>query len=449
MSGGGERQTGARYSLGAELVTRGPRSDAVFAASDRVGSRLDERAAAVLADTPDLAAGLPPEVATVCLSGLPPIASVPAFDAETTNPVGWKPHHQPDADPAGGRTAAATPSVGAMRRVHHVEDWTASEADPAVRAGALVAAAATGAVVSVSQGGSRLESCLGAELYGLMSDSTRIARADGHQREALSIAMRRAALRNHSLRARARQILSAAGLQGPPLPLVSVLVPTRRPNRLPAVVNAVASQNYPRIELVLALHGDGFERGLVEEQLDHLDHPARAVPVEADRSLGEVLNEALAASTGELVAKFDDDDLYGPHHLWDLVLAAEYSRAALVGKVSEYVYLAGIDRTVRRFVGFGERFIDPERSSVAGPTALVSRPALDSIGGWRPIGVGEDRALAQDIAAGGGEVYRTHGSGFLLFRHGSGHTWEVDDSYFLGQAADSRDGCDLHFAGLG
>ena len=336
-----------------------------------------------------------------------------------------------------------------MRRVHHVEDWTASEADAAVRAGELVAAAATGAVVSVSHRSPRLESCLGEELYGLMSDSTRIAHADGRQREALSIAMRRAALRNHSLRARARQVLSAAGLQGPPLPLVSVLVPTRRPDRLSEVVNAVAAQDYPRIELVLALHGDGFERGLIEEQLDHLAHPARAVPVEADRSLGEVLNEALAASTGELVAKFDDDDLYGPHHLWDLVLAAEYSGAALVGKVSEYVYLAGVDRTVRRFVGFGERYIDPERSSVAGPTALVSRPALEAIGGWRPMGVGEDRALAQDIAAGGGKVYRTHGSGFLLVRHGSGHTWEADDSYFLEQAAESREGCDLDFAGLG
>ena len=175
-------------------------------------------------------------------------------------------------------------------------------------------------------------------------------------------------------------------------------------------------------------------------------HPARAVPVDADQSLGGVLNEALAASTGELVAKFDDDDLYGPHHLWDLVLAAEYSGAALVGKVSEYVYLAGVDRTVRRFVGFGERYIDPERSGVAGATALALRPALDAIGGWRPMGVGEDRALTQDIAAGGGRVYRTHGSGFLAVRHGSDHTWEADDAYFLEQAAESRDGCDLHFA---
>ncbi len=429
-------------------MAKGPRAASVFAASSRVGNRLDERTSAVLADSRDLAAGLPSAIAAVCLSDLPPSASVPAFDAETTNPIGWKPQHEAAADLASGTTAAVALSVSTMRRTHHIEDWTAGQADSAIRAGALVAAAATGAVVSVSRGDAELESCLGGELYGLVSDSTRVANADGHQREALSIAMRRAALRNHSLRARARQILSAAGLHGPPLPLVSVLVPTRRPNRLSAVIDAVAAQSYPHVELVLALHGDGFERDDVEDQLDRLAHPARALPVAADRSLGEVLNEALAASTGDMVAKFDDDDLYGPHHLWDLVLAAEYSGAALVGKTSEYVYLAGTDRTVRRFVGLGERYIDPARHGVAGPTALVSRQALDAIGGWRPMGVGEDKALAQDIAAAGGKVYRTHGSGFLLVRHGSGHTWRADDSYFLEQAADSRDGCDLHFAGL-
>lgn len=157
---------------------------------------------------------------------------------------------------------------------------------------------------------------------------------------------------------------------------------------------------------------------------------------------------ALAAASGEIVAKIDDDDLYGPDHLWDLVLAAEYSGAALVGKVSEYVYLTETGRMVRRFVGFGERHIDPERLSVAGGAVAVRREALDAIGGWRAMGVGEDKALAQDIATDGGSVYRTHGAGYVLVRHGAGHTWETDDSYFLEQAHETCEGCDLQFAGM-
>ena len=133
MSRDDEWQAGVRYGLGAELVTRGPRASAVFAAGSRVGSRLDVRTAAALVDTPDLAAGLPPGVVAVCLSDLPPSASVPAFDAETTNPIGWKRNHEPGTDPASDRTALQAPSVETMRRVHHVADWTAGEADSAVR----------------------------------------------------------------------------------------------------------------------------------------------------------------------------------------------------------------------------------------------------------------------------------------------------------------------------
>ena len=448
LSGDRGPNAGAGYGLGAEIAVLGPRATRVFAASSRIRGRLDGRTAVVVSDNTDFAAGLPPAVAVVSLCDLPPSASVPALDPESNNPIGWKPDHDTLAAVSRPAPAAGFPSLKAMRRAHHIDDWTVSRADAAARAGELAAAAATGAVVCVRRCDPELESCLGSELYGLMTDSARITTADSHQREALSIAMRRAALRDHSLRARARQILCAAGLEGPRLPMVSVLVPTRRPDRLAAVVDAVAAQSYPRIELVLALHGDGFQRASVDAQLDRLSFPGRSVRIPADRSLGEVLNAALAASRGSKLAKFDDDDLYGRHHLWDLVLAGEYSRAELVGKGSEYVYIAGADRTIRRFAGRGERYIDPARASVAGPAVMVNREALDAVGGWRHMGVGEDRALAQDIAAGGGRVYRMHGAGFLLMRHGANHTWEADDSYFLEQAQDARDGCDLNFAGL-
>ena len=352
LADAGEPPVQADYDLGAEIATRGPRAAGVFAASSRVGSRLDGRATVVVADTPELLAGLAPAVAAVSLSRLPPSTSVPAFDAEAINPVGWKPDHDSGASQGSRLAASAGPlRLPAMRRAHHVEDWTDGRADPAVWAGELAAAAATGAVVQVVRSDPELGSCLGSELYSLMTDSTRISHANSHQREALSIAMRRAALRDHSLRARARQILCAVGLEGPRLPMVSVLVPTRRPDRLQDAIAAVEAQTYPHVELVLALHGDGFEHISADVRLDHLRFPARVVRIPEDHSLGAVLNEALAVSGGVMIAKFDDDDLYGPHHLWDLVRAAEYSGAALVGKTSEYVYLAGADRTVRRFVG--------------------------------------------------------------------------------------------------
>ena len=115
----------------------------------------------------------------------------------------------------------------------------------------------------IIDGDAHLHHCLGSELYALMADES-ILEADQLRREAFSVAMRRSALRDHSLRARIRQLLAATTLCGPPLPSVSILLATRRPERLTAAIDSVACQKYPCVELVLALHGDGFDRDEVD-----------------------------------------------------------------------------------------------------------------------------------------------------------------------------------------
>ena len=52
------------------------------------------------------------------------------------------------------------------------------------------------------------------------------------------------------------------------------------------------------------------------------------------------------------------------------------------------------------------------------------------------------------MVGGGFRAYRTHGMGYVLVRHGEGHTWQADDEYFLAQAHETRAGCDLAFAGI-
>ncbi len=448
----------ARYRLGPEMAARGPRAEAVFASSSRVAATVGDRTEAVVVDTPGHTEGLDSGTSTavVVLSESDPRASVPAFDAETLNPVDWAAEHRPHAVALGppallprsaraGRTVKSASGRDACRRAHHVEDTAAYHRDAVARASTLAALAATGAVVHLADNDANLHHRLGPKLYSLMSDD-RVVSAEAHEREVFSVAMRRSALRDHSLRARTRQILASTGLSGPPLPVVSILLATRRPDRLPAAVGAVAAQRYPRIELVLAPHGDAFDRAEIDRLLDGLDHPARVVPTAGQLPLGAVLNAAAAESSGALLTKFDDDDIYGPEHLWDLVLAHEYSRAPLVGKGAEFVYLTGSDVTLHRFRGGGERYITTQ--SIAGGALMITRHCFDAVLGWRPIPRSVDQALIEDVVSGGHRAYRTHGMGYVLVRHGEGHTWRADDDYFLAQAHETRAGCDLDFAGI-
>ena len=369
--------------------------------------------------------------------------AVPAFDPAVHNPIGWPRRPLPLAA-ALGAPALLPPDTAvdcvlrpwrrrALRRCHRVEDVAAYHATPAARAGLIARLAADGVLVHLADGGDGLAAPLGAGLRALMCQAVP---EDVARREALGVRMRRAALRDHTRAARARQACEATGIAPPPLPLVSVLVATRRPALLPRAVRSVAKQDYPRLELVLALHGDGFDPDGIARALSGTEVAVHVVRVASERPLGAVLAAATDAARGEMVAKMDDDDLYDRHHVWDLVLAHQYSGAALVGKAAETVYLADADATLRRRVGDGERY----DGGIAGGTLLIGRTDLDRAGGWPPLPVGEDRALVDGVRRTGGGVYRTHGFGFVLVRHGQRHAWQAGSDRFRTHAELVRPG---------
>ena len=442
----------ADYPLGAEIVVLGAQAAAVFEASSRVRGSLDDgHVDLVLVARPDDLGPVGPPV--VALQNLAPTCSVPAFDPLTVNPIGWV------REPTGGVGALGPPELlpsgaaaahfvaredrGALRLLHHLQDVAGYHTDGLRRAGTLAALAGMGVVVHLADRDAALENYLGEELYGLMSAPDILA-ADLDGRERISVNMRRAALRDHSLRRRARDVI-AAGLPDPPdLPRVSILAPTRRPQLVGRLLRTVADQTYPHLELILLLHGEGFNP-TVEAEVSDSPYPARVLRISGELSLGAVLNRGLLAASGRLITKFDDDDLYAADHIWDLVLAHEYSGAELVAKGSEFVYLAGSDATLHRFTGKGETHATVP---TAGAAMLASRHALHAAGGWRRLTLGEDRALVEDVRSVGGSVYRTHGFGFVTVRHGSGHTWQADDEYFLSRAETVVPGWAPEYAGL-
>ena len=451
LSGAAGGSGGDSYSLGAEIASLGGMAAAVFAASDGVSAWLGSGSAdVILADRPPAE---PPAAPVVVLSEHPARLSVPAFDERRINPVGW-------VRDSGRSIAALGPrerlpddfqanlttdgeNLRVLRGVHHVADVAAYHRAVHERAATLTALAGAGAVVDVLDSDPVLEQLLGEEMYGLMTGGT-IRNAHDRLRESLSIRLRRLALRDHSLRSRARQVAGAAGLDNPRWPEVSIVAATMRPERLPNLLEVAAGQTYPRLELVLACHGDGFEDATAEEWSSRAGIGVTVIWAEKDLVLGEVLNRASQVAGGDLLTKMDDDDLYDGEHVWDLVLAREYSGAQVTGKGAEYVYLADSDKTIHRFVGKGESYT----TTIGGGAMLISARDLQEIGGWRNVPRGVDRALIEDAERAGGAVYRTHGSGYVLMRHGQGHTWETGDQYFLEQADDLRHGLDRVMAGI-
>ena len=270
----------------------------------------------------------------------------PPFDLRGYNPIGWR-RDVGDEAAALGPVEWLPPAVEArrvahprylhrLRRIHHLEEVAAFHPDTVTRSGDLARLAASGVVVHLADRDQRLQPLLGNRLYRLITMNMSGIYAGA--REHLSIAMRRAALCKHSSWGRTKQ-------QGrKELPLVSILLASKRPSFLPWALANVARQTCPRVDLVLALHGAEFAE--VERRVAELPHPAKVLRSPASKPLGAVLDAEAEASTGTPLTNMDDD-VYGADHLWNLVLAREYSGAQLVGKWLEFVYLAASDRTIR------------------------------------------------------------------------------------------------------
>ncbi|MBB6351117.1 glycosyltransferase [Nonomuraea muscovyensis] len=319
---------------------------------------------------------------------------------------------------SGGVTDA---DVARLRQVRGVEvDWRHAHSGPLAAVRVLAGLAAAG-VPLVAESVPRWAHGLGEELIALLT--SRPGLTDDLRREEHSIRLRREALRTHGVAARWEQL----GAPAPAAPLTSVLLATRRPAMVRFALDQVARQRDARLEVVLALHDVPRDHPEVAAAIAAFDRPLTVYEAGREEIFGAVLNHAAARASGSFLLKMDDDDWYGPDFLSDLLLAHSYSGAQVVGTVPEFVYLASIDVTVHR-----RQVTEQITSFVAGGTILVERSAFQAVGGFRPLRRSVDTQFQEALQAAGGQIYRTHGLGYILRRGpAADHTWQEPIGTFL------------------
>lgn len=392
------------------------------------------------------------------LPDLPPdadLASVeasfvlPPVDTRVVNPTGFL----PDASrPVGRCVAAASGSATAivddegqdilrvaagapittrqlrkLRQLQGVESTGQAHPDALAHARLVSQLAAAGIPLVLPDPDANLRHLLGPALCDVLAATAREQLGDPLRREAVSIRLRRAALSTRSTAAWSRQIAAAIGGSRTAPPLVSVMMVTRRPALLRKSLAQMTRQSWERMEIVLGLHSSDFDDADVKAAVSEATSPITVVRIPDHLSFGEALNEASAACSGAWITKWDDDDHYGSDHVLDLMLAADYSGATIVGKAPEFVLLDDLGIIVRRPAHRSERQVH----SVAGGTLLLRRTLIDELGGWRPVSSAVDTNLLRQVLDAGGSIYRTHGFGYILVRHRHGHTWDPGLGYFL------------------
>jgi hypothetical protein len=228
-----------------------------------------------------------------------------------------------------------------------------------------------------------------------------------------------------------KRITSPTRIDLPPFePTVGVLLVTRRPDRLPVALEGISRIHYPHVKVVVGLHGAG-DIGDATRLAASLGLEDRALLIRFDERwpLGRCLNEATSRVAAEVLAKFDDDDRYGPWYLDEAVDELASTGAELVGKLTQFVHLVHNDQLLL----FQSGHENADVGYVNGPTFVMPRRS------WEAVRFPHRRARVDSIflrglRVNGGRIRSTSRYEFVLGRYGQGHTWEASDEYFHGRS---------------
>lgn len=210
-------------------------------------------------------------------------------------------------------------------------------------------------------------------------------------------------------------------------PTVSILLCTNRPHRVANALQGFATQENVDLDVVMVAHGfdpsaDQIQDAIATSGIDCVT----TIAADSELTLGECLNLAVEASTGEVLAKMDDDDFYAPRYLADLLDALDYSGADIVGKQAHYMYVESQNATLHRFGHREHRFTD----FVMGPTITGYRRVFDQIP-FQRRNTGEDSSFLAAVIEAGFSIYSADRFNFVQRRGSDGHTWQVSDAGVL------------------
>ena len=244
---------------------------------------------------------------------------------------------------------------------------------------------------------------------------------------------------HHTYRHRMKEMFLEVGVESGDSarkPSVSVVIATCRPDNVKFAIENYRKQVYAEKELLLVLNNAIFDVESIEARTKDL-HNVRIVQVDGSVTLGESLNMGVEEASGYYIAKMDDDDYYGENYLSDMMLAADFSGADILGKGTYFVHMKAGNITALRSVASQHEFTD----FVAGATLTGRREVLREIR-FPDCTRGEDSSLLAKASKAGCRIYSADAFNILVVRgtDHQRHTWDIGDSDFLKNCRNIRSG---------
>jgi glycosyltransferase involved in cell wall biosynthesis len=208
---------------------------------------------------------------------------------------------------------------------------------------------------------------------------------------------------------------------------VSIITCSKRSDCIDNLLQNYVRQRVTPIELIIVVNKDGAAKRKYEERAKSYKNVVVYQLPEAV-SLGTCLNFAVGKARYPLIAKFDDDDYYGPKYLHRCIRTLRKTGADVVGKRAHFLYLQGLRTLLLRFPKAENKFV----RSVAGATLVVRKRVFSKVA-FPDRTVGEDVHFCRACVAKGFKIYSGDRYDFVGIRrkHLKTHTWKATYRHLL------------------
>ena len=215
-------------------------------------------------------------------------------------------------------------------------------------------------------------------------------------------------------------------------PLVTVIAPTNRPERLENLKQSYVEQRYVNKQLYLVLNSGKFVRSEVEEIFSDVND-VTIFELSESLNLPSCLNVVMPHVQGQYWAKMDDDDIYGPYYLIDSLLPFRFTDAAVVGKASYLGAFEGESEIYLRQGGKSHKYV----SLVCGGTIVAKTADTQKLGFDETRSRGSDTQFLKSVVAAGFKIYSADPFNFIQMRsvNTESHTWAIDKETYLRTAS--------------
>ncbi|WP_154856965.1 glycosyltransferase family 2 protein [Cyclobacterium xiamenense] len=168
-----------------------------------------------------------------------------------------------------------------------------------------------------------------------------------------------------------------------------------RDNRgsLKMTVKSILRQSYKEFELIIVDDGSKIP---IHISLSDISDPRIRIYRIDGQGLGAALNYGISKSTGDYIARIDDDDLMDPQRIQKQVSFLDNNRRTVCVGTQLWFKSGGRYKAVRRFPVKNDAILDDLlrlKFSIAHCAVMYRRSAFEAVGGYRILGGGQDLDL--------------------------------------------------------